>query len=286
MEKSDTVQPLKAAGQFNSSYDKFSAQPINGALGAEISGLDLSKPLDPVTLDQLRQALLNHLVLVFRDQTLSSEQLVATGRQFGELHVNPFVKPVDGHPEIMPVKSAENAEKKFTGLWHSDTTWEKSPSLGSLLYAKEIPEFGGDTLFANMYLAYETLSKGMRDMLNDMMAEHSYIGHFTGKAEHADAPDAVTHPVIRTHPETGRKLLFVNEYFTQCFASMSREESMPILQYLFEHAVRPDFTCRITWQPKTLIFWDNRATQHYATNDYAGQSREMHRITVIGDEPY
>ena len=282
-----SIQALRAASQMHyDQYEHFKVQPINGAIGAEIEGVDLSKPLPAKVLDEVRSALLNHLVIVFRDQDLNPEQLVAAGKQFGELHINPFVKAVEGYPEVMPVHSKENDEKKFTGLWHSDISWDETPSLGSLLYAVDIPKFGGDTLFANMYLAYETLSTGMRHMLDGLNAEHTVFRHHTAKAEHGEAIEYATHPVIRTHPETGRKLLFVNEYFTSKLENMSEQESAPLLQYLYSHAVRSDFCCRVQWQPKTLIFWDNRCTQHYATNDYLGQNRLMHRITVIGDKPY
>ncbi len=287
MTKSASIHAIRADTQISHhTYDRFTAKPINGAIGAELEGIDLSKPMDTETLAQVRSALLNHLIIVFRDQELSSQHLVDLGRQFGELHINPFVKGVDGFPEIMPVASKENAEKQFTGLWHSDISWDETPSLGSLLYAKELPEFGGDTLFANMYLAFDSLSERMRNMLDGLRAVHTVFQNHSAKAEHADAPDAVTHPVIRTHPETGRKLLFVNEYFTSHIEGMSEPESASLLQYLYQHAARPDFNCRVRWQPGTLVFWDNRCTQHYATNDYLGQNRLMHRVTVIGDKPY
>ncbi len=267
-------------------YQNFSAHPINGALGAEIHGIDLATNLTQTVVTEVKQALLNHQVIVFRDQKLKPEQLVSLGYQFGKLHLNPFVKGLDGFPEIMQIKSEENHEKRFTGLWHSDISWSHNPSMGSLLYAVNVPECGGDTLFANMYQVYDALSDGMKTMLSQLKAEHRVDRHHTSKAEFADTPeDEVLHPVICRHPETGRKYLFINEYFTTRFGNMTEQESKPLLDYLFAHSIRPDFTCRIRWEPDTLVFWDNRCTMHYATNDYPGQSRLMHRVTIDGVAP-
>ncbi len=270
----------------NSKYRSITTVPINGALGAEIEGVDLSIATDVEMFKEIHDALIRHQVIVFRDQKLGPQQLVKLGKNFGKLHVNAFVKGVEGYPEIMPVKSEENKEKRFTGLWHSDISWGTHPSMGSLLYAVEVPRFGGDTLFANMYLAFSSLSEGMQKMLENLNAEHRVDRHHTAKPEYADIPDdGVMHPVVTTHPVTGKKILFVNEYFTTRFESMSEEESSPLLSYLHQHSARPDFTCRIHWEPGTLIFWDNRCTQHYATNDYPGQKRLMHRVTIDGDRP-
>ena len=270
----------------NEDYEYFRIKPINGALGAEISGLDISEPLDAPQIANLREALLNHLVIVFRDQTLSPDRLSSFGQQFGELHINPFVNGVDGVNEVIEIRSEENNEKRFTGLWHSDISWGETPSMGSVLYAVKIPPYGGDTLFSNMYLAYETLSPGYKKILEGLNAVHRVDHHEISTVNSNDQPEPVIHPAIRTHPETGRKALFVNEYFTSQFDGLSEQESRPILDYLFAHSARPDFTCRIQWQQGTVVFWDNRCTMHYATNDYAGQQRLMQRVTINGDKPF
>ena len=267
-------------------YQHIKVKPINGALGAEIEGLDLATVQGDEQIAEIKQALLSHQVIVFRNQTLKPEHLVALGNLFGKLHLNPFVKGLQGFPEIIQIKSEENHEKRFTGLWHSDISWSPEPSMGSILYAMKVPVFGGDTLFANSYQAYNALSEGMKTMLEHLNAEHRVDRNHKSQAEFADTPDdEVIHPVVCRHPETGRKYLFVNEYFTTRFENMTEQESEPMLKYLFEHAVRPDFTCRIHWEPGTLVFWDNRCTQHYATNDYPGQSRLMYRVTIDGTAP-
>ena len=267
-------------------FQILSVKPVNGALGAEVSGVDLSKTLDQSTVSEIETALLQNLVLVFRDQDLSAQQLANIGSQFGELHINPFVESVDNVDEVIAVRSKENEEKRFAGLWHSDISWGETPSMGSLLYAKTLPDYGGDTLFANTYLAYETLSNGYKTLLGKLKAVHQVDQYNISTVKGENQPKPVLHPVIRTHPQSGRKALFVNEYFTSRFENMTEKESQPMLSYLFEHSVRPDFTCRISWQPGTLVFWDNRCTQHYATNDYAGQERIMYRVTLNGDVPY
>ncbi len=248
--------------------------------------MDLSESLDVNVVQEIRQALLNHLVLVFRDQSLYPARLAEIGRYFGSLHINPFVSGTDGVKEVISIRSEENHEKRFTGLWHSDISWDALPSLGSMLYAVTLPDWGGDTLFSNMNLAYDTLAPGYKQLLEGLKAEHRVDRFHHSRAEFSDVSDPVMHPIVRTHPETNRKSLFVNEYFTSRLADMSEQESRPILDYLFAHSIRPDFTCRISWSLGTLVFWDNRCTQHYATNDYVGQSRLMHRVTITGDEPF
>ncbi|MGB0847997.1 MAG: TauD/TfdA dioxygenase family protein [Thiolinea sp.] len=287
MSQADFVAPFRFESQASyTDYNHFQARPLNGAIGAEITDVDLSTA-DKEVLQELEQALLNHLVLVIRDQHLSAPQLAAIGRHFGNLHINPFVAGNPDAPEVIEIRSEENDDKRFTGLWHSDISWGKTPSLGALLHAVKLPEYGGETLFANMYLAYETLSDGMKTMLAPLRAEHRVDIHKSFDSDYADMEaDSVLHPVIRTHPATGRKLLFINEYFTSRFENMTRDESKPLLDYLCRHAVRADFSCRVQWQPNTLVFWDNRCTQHYATNDYLGQPRLMHRVTINGDKPY
>jgi len=285
MATTEYLPPLRQDTQNTQDYEGFSVAPLTGGLGAEVSGLDLSQGLSGDQLDEVRRALLNHLVLVFRDQELDADQLIALGHAFGDLHVNPFVAGLPDHPEVMEIKSEENETARFAGRWHSDITWEARPSLGSLLHARTIPPYGGDTLFANMYLAWEALSPTMRRMLDGLYGEHTAFQGHGRAAAFADAPELVIHPVARTHPETGRKALFVNEYFTCGIQGMTRDESQPLLDFLFRHLQRPEFNVRVRWTPHALVFWDNRCTQHYAANDYPGDPRLMWRVTINGDKP-
>ncbi len=282
----DYLPPLRHDSQAVCDYKAMAVTPLTGALGAEVSGLDLRGGLDGDTLAEVRRALLNHMVLVFRDQPLEAADLVALGRTFGELHVNPFVAGLPGCPEVMEIRSEENETARFAGRWHSDITWDERPSLGSLLHARILPPFGGDTLFANMAMAWEALSPTMRRTLEGLRAEHTAFQGHARAAAFAEAPAKVTHPLARTHPETGRKALFVNEYFTCGIEGMTSDESRPLLDFLFAHLVRPEFTCRVRWSENALVFWDNRCTQHYAANDYPGDARLMWRVTINGDKPY
>jgi taurine dioxygenase len=272
-------------------------KPIAGALGAEIEGVDLSEPLDNASFAAVHQALLEHLVIFFRDQHLTAEQHLAFGRRFGTLNVHDFVAGMPRHPEIIEVRKEPGETENFGGGWHSDVSYLEKPALGSILYAKDVPDHGGDTLFANMYLAYETLSDGMKRLLGGLKAVHS-AGRFYGPSStyfrdasmqllySPEAEHEMEHPVVRTHPETGRKGLYVNSGFTTRFAGMTVEESTPLLKFLFDHAARPEFTCRFRWQKNSIAFWDNRSVQHYALNDYQGQRRVMQRVTVDGDRPF
>ncbi len=270
---------------------QISIAPIAGALGAEISGIDLSQPLTDQLISAVRQALLDHLVIFFRDQEITPEQHVAFARRFGELLAYPLVSGLDGFPEIVPVIKLEHETINFGGLWHSDTTYLEEPPMGAILVARELPPVGGDTLFANMYLAYDSLSEGMKDMLSDLVGiSDSSKADVTRTREDRTPgePASLTaeHPVVRTHAETGKKSLFVNFGHTVRFKTMSEAESAPILDYLFRHQTRPEFTCRFRWAPGSIAFWDNRATQHNPINDYHGYKRVMHRITIAGEKPY
>jgi taurine dioxygenase len=269
--------------------------PIAGALGAEVDGVDLSHPLDSETVAALRRGLLDHLVLFFRDQDLTPAALLAAARQFGTPIEYPFVKGIEGYPEVIEVAKLEHERVNFGGIWHSDTTYLETPPMGTLLAAREVPPAGGDTLFANMYLACEALSDGMRAMLGRLTAISS-----SGKADASrtredrirSAPKdnggrvlEAEHPVLRTHPETDRKALYVNIAHTARFGGMTAAESAPLLGYLFQHQTKPQFTCRFRWRPGSLAFWDNRAAQHNPINDYHGHRRIMHRVTLAGDRP-
>ncbi|MBV9521649.1 MAG: TauD/TfdA family dioxygenase [Alphaproteobacteria bacterium] len=281
-------------------YETIEVRPLAGALGAEIAGVDLKRALgDNRAWSEIHRAFLDHLVIVFRGQALSPDDLMAVGRRFGEPSHYPFVKGMDDHPFIFEIVKAAHETKNFGGAWHSDTTYLPRPPLATLLYALETPEHGGDTLFANQYLAYETLSAGMRGLVDRLAGVNSAgLKNTGGRANrhddiagmkihntaNAEAYEAV-HPAARTHPETGRKALYVNRSHTIRFEDMTEAESQPLIDWLALHAVRPDHTCRLSWAPGTLAIWDNRCTQHYAINDYHGQRRVMQRLTVGPEMP-
>ena len=270
----------------DSDYGLFEARPVNGSLGAEIYGADLSQPTEAL-VEALLEALTNHLVLFFKGQQLSPQQLSRLGHCFGELHINPFAPGLDGNPEVMEVRSEQNDVLRFAEKWHTDMSWEPCPTMGSILYAVRVPAFGGDTLFANMYLAWDQLAPELQAQIEGMQATHSSLVNHDGDAQFGEIPDeAVQHPVVRTHPVSGQKLLYVNEYFCTGIVGLPREQSDTLLRQLYQHATRPDFCCRYRWQPGDVAFWDNRCTQHYATNDYAGESRLMYRVAINGDRPY
>jgi taurine dioxygenase len=279
-------------------YQHIDVRPIAGALGAQVSGVDLADPSED-SIGEIRRALLRHLVLRFDDQHLNPDQHKALGRRFGKLVIHPHYLPLEGHPEILPVLKEKVATENIGGVWHSDVSFLERPAMGALLYALDVLPWGGDTLFANQYLAYDHLSDGMKRLLGRLSAVHSDAtlsrtenklsqnrSRSTKLREDVEVREVEhEHPVVRTHPETGRKLLFVNRPFTVRLKGMTEAESRPLLEFLFQHAARPEFTCRIRWAKHTLVFWDNRAVQHYALNDYQGHRREMHRVTVEGDRP-
>ena len=270
-------------------------RPLSGSLGAEILGIDLAHEVSDETIAAIRAAWLEHLVIFFRDQTLPPAQFLNVARRFGEPIEYPFVKGLDGFPQITPVIKLEHEKINFGGLWHSDTAYLERPPMATMLIARETPARGGDTLFANMYLAYETLSDGMRRLLDGLTAINSSAKADTTKTREDRVRDSgktdakqeysAEHPVVRTHPETGRKALYVNGGHTLRFKDMSAEESAPLLGYLFGHMVRPEFTCRFRWEPGSLAFWDNRCALHNPINDYHGHRRIMHRVTLAGDRP-
>ena len=270
-------------------------EPIAGALGAEISGVDLSKDLSDDTVAEIRRAWLEHQVVFFRDQALPPAQFLAFAQRFGEPIEYPFVKGLDEAPKIIPVLKLETEKINFGGIWHSDTAYLDAPPMASMLVAREVPPTGGDTLFASMYLAYETLSDGMKRMLEGLVAVNSSAAADVSRTREDRIKDSAradakkeyqaAHPVVRVHPETGRRALYVNTAHTVRFEGMTDEESAPLLKYLYQHQVRPEFTCRFRWRPGSLAFWDNRCAQHNAINDYQGHRRLLHRITLAGDKP-
>ena len=276
-------------------YKHIEVRPISGALGAEIAGVDMSRELDAEVAGEVRQALLDHLVIFLRGQTATPVQQLAFAKKFGEPVEYPQLKGLAECPYVTPVVKLEHERNNFGGIWHSDTTYLEIPPMGSMLLAREVPPYGGDTMFANQYLAYEALSDGMKRLLDDLKGVSTSLkADATRTREDRIKSDPTTqsrqeliaeHPVVRTHPETGRKALFVNVAHTVRFVGMTEAESAPILRYLFQHQVQPEFTCRFAWRVGSLAFWDNRAAQHNPVNDYHGYRRVMHRITLAGDRP-
>jgi len=275
-------------------------KPLSPALGAEVGGVDLGR-LDEESFAEIQGALIEHLVLFFRDQDLSVRAQKGFAARFGPLYAHPYLAPLPGHPGVIEIVKEREDQKNFGGSWHADLTYLERPMLGAVLYALEVPPVGGDTLFANMYLAFETLSPGLRALLGQIVAVHD--DHATGLFDRArirsmglrevrsdgDGQPLVTraeHPVLRTHPETGRTALFVNEISTVGFRDMTEEESRPLLGYLCRHLERPEFTCRFQWRPGSVALWDNRCTQHKALNDYHGSRRAMRRVLIAGDRPF
>ncbi len=273
-------------------------QPLSGALGAEVKGISL-KALDDAGWRRIHEAFLAYAVLAIRDQALAPDDMMRVGERFGEPCFYPFVTGIEGYPHIFEVVKEERETTNFGGNWHSDTTYLARPPAATLLYAMETPTHGGDTLFSNATAAYEALSEGMRRMLDGLVGVnsaglkygggrskmHRGIGgmkvHDTDDAEQYEAE----HPVVRTHPETGKKALYLSRSHTLRFRGMSEDESRPLVEWLQAHQTRPEFTCRVRWQPGTLTIWDNRCTQHCAVNDYHGQRRRMRRLTVGAQEP-
>lgn len=258
--------------------------------GAEVAGVDLSQRLDDTQISALHEALAAHGVLFFRDQRLTPEQQKAFGRRFGELHLHPaWPRLVPGHPEIMEIYADENSKRIAGEDWHSDVSCDPEPPLGTILYMLEVPPVGGDTLFASMYAAYEGLSMPMKRLLEGMTALHdgetTYRGRYEGMREAQSYPSA-EHPVIRIHPVSGRKALFVNRIFTRRIVQLPKHESDAVLEMLLRHIETPEFHCRFRWQPGSIAFWDNRCVQHHALWDYYPQRRRGLRVTIRGDRPY
>jgi taurine dioxygenase len=272
------------------------ARRVAGALGAEVQGIDLKKALgNKAVFAELRRLWLEHQVLFFRGQDLAPAEFMAFAEHFGTPVEYPMVKGLPDFPRIIEVKKLEHERNAFGAVWHSDTVYLERPPMASMLIARELPPYGGDTLFANMYLAFESLSPSLQKILESLRAVNSSAKADvtktredrirTGGTEEARKEFVVEHPVVRTHPETGRKALYVNPAHTVRFAGWTEEESAGLLKFLFEHQVRPEFTCRFSWQPGSIAFWDNRCAMHNPVNDYHGFKRLMHRITLAGDVP-
>ena len=266
---------------------------LSGTLGAEIHGANLLAGLSNADFDEIHQAFLDHKVIVLRGQHgLSPDQQKDFARRFGTLNIHPYVKGMDDHPELMEIIKEPDEKTNFGGGWHSDMSFLEEPALGSVLHAIDVPPYGGDTLFADQQAAYDRLSDGLKATLQGITASKEYgaDGYSAAVRQSMDAkaaPDApeYEHPVIRTHPETGRKGLFINPAFTLRFAGWSRKESRPLLNYLFDLSREERNTCRVRWQEGDVTMWDNRCVWHYALNDYHGHRRHMRRATINGDKP-
>ena len=278
-------------------YQTIEVRPLAGAIGAEVLGVDLRNQFDDDEIAKIRAAFLAHHVIFFREQELTAAEFERFVRRFGPLDPHHVLRGMEDHPNVLDIVRRETDRYIFAPGWHADVTWQEKPVLGAMLYGLEVPQSGGDTLFANQYLAYESLSSGLRQMLNGLQAVHSSEDTYGPGAEKStkvelikiDRAEAVKgrseHPVVRTHPETGRKALFVNPDYTKGFADMTQQEGEPLLDYLYGHATRPEFTCRFRWRQGSIAFWDNRCTLHCPIDDYFGKRRRTWRITLSGDRP-
>ena len=255
--------------------------------------MDASRPLAADVVTEIRQAWLDHLVIFMREQTLAPQALVELARAFGEPMEYPQLKGLPECPFVTPVVKLEHERVNFGGVWHSDTTYLERPPMASMLYAVETPPYGGDTLFANQYLACETLSEGLKRVLDGLTGVSTSTKAEVSKTREDRLRESGAtlkaligeHPAVRTHPETLRKALYVNVAHTSHFKGWTEEESAPLLDFLFRHQVRPEFTCRFQWTPGSVAFWDNRCAQHNPVNDYHGYKRVMHRVTLLGEKP-
>ncbi|MEQ8441866.1 MAG: TauD/TfdA family dioxygenase [Alphaproteobacteria bacterium] len=268
-------------------------RPVSPAIGAEIKGIDLSQMGDEA-FSAVKQAFADNGVLFFRNQTLSPDQHIALAERFGDIVVNRFFTPTETHPQIAEVRKEPHHKRNIGSRWHTDHSYDEAPALGSILVARELPQTGGDTLFAGVAAAYDALSDGLKSVLLSLKAWHSSRHSFGYRAEidwkdnegRLQNPDAAVqdalHPVVITHPLSGRKCLYVNPEFTTHFDGWTAEESKPLLEFLYAHIARPEFTCRFRWEDGSVAIWDNRATQHCALNDYTGHRRLMHRVTIAG----
>ena len=281
----------------NSAQQKYShidVHPVSGALGAEIKGVDISIPLEAEVVSEIRDALLKHLVIFFQNQVITPRQQLNFAEQFGIPTEYPQLKGLLDCPLVTEVIKLEHETLNFGGVWHSDTTYLQQPPMASLLYAIEIPPYGGDTLFSNQYMAYETLSDGLKKTLSELVAVNTSSKPEVSMTREDRMREAgmelnilsASHPAVRTHPETGNKALFVNKAHTTHFKDWTESESKSLLEFLFQHQVRTEFTCRFRWEKNSLAFWDNRCVQHHPVNDYQGFRRIMHRVTIAGDKPY
>jgi taurine dioxygenase len=269
---------------------------LSGAVGAEILGVDLVGKISDALIADIRKVWLENGVVFFRDQNMTMDQFQSFAQRFGEIVEYPFVKGIPGHPMIIPVLKLPHERNNFGGIWHTDTTYLQTPPMATMLIAEELPPYGGDTLFSSNYAAYEALSPDLQRVLQGLRGVNSSAKATVTKTREDRVGDSAKeenvrkelvseHPVVRTHPETGRKALYVNPGHTMRFVGWTEEESTPLLEYLYQHQVKPEFTCRFSWTPKSIALWDNRCVMHNPVNDYHGHKRLLYRITLKGDTP-
>ena len=283
-------------------YKRIEVKPLSGALGAEVLGPDLSKKLDSQTFNEVHKALLEHQVIFFRNQKITPQQQLRFAKCFGPIHEHPYMQGMKECPQVLRISRTPKDPRAFGNAWHTDQMFVPTPALGTILYGVTIPDPGGDTCFVNMYKAYDALSPGMKKMLAKVKTwavgdkfkkfggekrADSWKGKATMRAKipPRDLQTETAHPLIRTHPITKRKGLYFGSH-VQHLCDMAEDESEAILEFLRKHVIKPEFTCRFKWAEGSLAFWDNRCTQHYAVDDYPGQSRVMHRVTIRGDRPF
>ena len=269
--------------------------PQSPTIGAMVDGVDLSHEVTDGEIAAIHRALLDWKVLFFRDQEITTEQHLAFARRFGDLEVHPFAPHKDGYPEVLAITHDADAPGQ-ENTWHSDVTWRLEPSLGSVLRMLEGPAVGGDTLFADMYAAYDGLPERIKERVDGRVARHDFPNFRTRMRKRGETEARLAefdneypnpeHPVVRTHPETGRKAIYVNRAFTQEIVGMDPDESRELLEILYQQASFPEYQVRFSWQPNSIAFWDNRSCQHYAVSDYWPQVRRVERVTIVGDRPY
>ncbi|MDH4386206.1 MAG: TauD/TfdA family dioxygenase [Caulobacter sp.] len=278
----------------NLTLGRLTVTPLTPTIGAEIDGLDLSQPIEAGEVSAVRQALLDWKVLFFRNQPIDTDEHLSFARNFGGLEVHPFAPQKEGYPEVLAITHNRESRGK-ENVWHSDVTWRAEPSLGSILRAIELPPVGGDTLFADMYAAYDGLTDEVKEQVDQAVAVHDFAHFRVSMRKRGLTPEQieafnqtypmVEHPVIRTHPETGKRAIYVNAGFTQHIVGMDKPESERLLAHLYAQAAIPEYQCRFRWEPGSIAFWDNRASQHYAASDYWPAVRRMERVTIVGDRP-
>ena len=283
-------------------YKCITVSPVAGSLGAEIGGVDCTKSMDEEVFAEVHRAWLENIVIYFRDQDMSPEKQIAFAKQWGDLHLHAFNRPVDGYPEITQIRKTPDMPRVSGNAWHTDQHYRDKPAKMTILFCYECPEYGGDTQFANLYDAYDGLSDGMKRDIATLFgvangdsrkhqsgytrAEREAAGFGTIKQmKPLEVNTIASHPLVRTHPETKRKALYIGKHM-ECIDGWTEAESSPLLQFLLRHATKPDYVGRIRWKPGTLTIWDNRCALHYATDDYPGHYRRLHKIMVQGDKPF
>ena len=280
--------------KFEQNSHPYTIKRLSPSIGAELLDIDLKKPLTDSLKDEIYQALLVYKVIFFRDQDLTIEEHMDFAKNFGELEIHPFASNDEQYPEVLKITHNEK-NKGRENTWHSDVTWRLEPSLGSILRMKESPKVGGDTLFADMYAAYEDLSDEVKEKLDGAIAVHDFAGFRKGLEKNGVSEEEIEvfnkkypmpeHPVIRTHPDTGKKLIYVNAAFTQYIKDWDADESSRMLRLLYSRAATPEYQCRLVWEDNSIAFWDNRCAQHRATNDYLPEIRSGFRVQIEGLSP-